>query len=132
MSFALRAPREVVLSTISYEMKPEPCRTGAEISEHANAGGIDIRRSVFGRLIKAKDSLRFSIKSRDIQKEAQKRVMFLAENLKIPLSASIAFVWTNAEWDKPKPLLQAERANTQDERSCMSALFLLVKLYDVQ
>ena len=41
-------------------------------------------------------------------------MIFLAENLKIPLSASIAFVRTNAEWAKPKPILQIERANTQE------------------
>ena len=36
--------------------------------------------------------------------------MFLAENLKTILSASIAFVWTNTEWAKPKPLYkQKER-----------------------
>ena len=54
------------------------------------------------------------------------RVMSLAENFHFHKSASIAFVWTNAVWAKPKPLLQTERANTQDEKSCMSALFLLV------
>ena len=37
--------------------------------------------------------------------------MFLAENLKTLLSASIALVWTNTEWAKPKPLIQAEREN---------------------
>ena len=30
--------------------------------------------------------------------------MFLAENLEIPLSASIAFDRSNALWAKPKPL----------------------------
>ena len=30
--------------------------------------------------------------------------MFLAENLKFPLSASIAFDWSNAIWAKPKPI----------------------------
>ena len=30
--------------------------------------------------------------------------MFLAEILKSLLSASIAFVWTNAVWAKPKPI----------------------------
>ena len=36
--------------------------------------------------------------------------MFLAENLKTLLSASIAFVRTNTEWAKPKPLYkQKER-----------------------
>ena len=30
--------------------------------------------------------------------------VLLAENLKTLLSASIAFVWTNAVWAKPKPL----------------------------
>jgi hypothetical protein len=34
----------------------------------------------------------------------RKWVMFLAENLEIPLSASIAFDWSNALWAKPKPL----------------------------
>ena len=48
-------------------------------------------------------------------KRVANRVMSLAENLKMPLNASIAFVWTNAEWAKPNPLLQTERANTQDE-----------------
>ena len=37
--------------------------------------------------------------------------MFLAENLKIPLSASIAFDRTNALWAKPKPILQVKREN---------------------
>ena len=51
------------------------------------------------------------------------RVISLAENSKIPLSTSIAFVQTNPEWAKPQPLLQAERAHTQDEKYCMYALF---------
>ena len=61
------------------------------------------------------------------KKALRDRVISLAENSKIPLSASIAFVQTNPEWAKPQPLLQAERAHTQDEKSCMYALFLLVK-----
>ena len=44
------------------------------------------------------------------KKALTKWVMFLAENLKALLSASIAFVRTNTEWAKPKPLYkQKER-----------------------
>ena len=35
-------------------------------------------------------------------------VRFLAENLRTLLSASIAFVRTNARWAKPKPLYKQE------------------------
>ena len=41
---------------------------------------------------------------RKIKEQGGEWVMFLAENLKTLLSASIAFVWTNTEWAKPKPL----------------------------
>ena len=52
--------------------------------------------------------------------------MFLAENLKTLLSASIAFVWTNTEWAKPKPLLK-QKERTKRFIAEMSSLFLLVK-----
>ena len=36
-------------------------------------------------------------------------------------------IWlVKCKWAIPKPVLQTERANTQDEKSCLSALFLLV------
>ena len=53
--------------------------------------------------------------------------MSLAENYCFDKSASIALVRTNVERAKPKPLLQAERANTQGAKPYVSALFLLVK-----
>ena len=37
--------------------------------------------------------------------------MFLAEKLKITLSASIAFDWSNALWAKPPYYTQKERTN---------------------
>ena len=55
--------------------------------------------------------------------------MFLAENLKIPLNASIAFVWTNTVWAKPKPLLQAERENKSVFTAEMFSLFLLGDMF---
>ena len=51
--------------------------------------------------------------------------MFLAENLKTLLSASIAFVWTNTEWAKPKPLYK-QKERTKRFIAEMSSLFLLV------
>ena len=43
--------------------------------------------------------------------------MFLAENCKIPLSASIANDRSNTLWAKPKPLLQTERARVKGNKS---------------
>ena len=37
--------------------------------------------------------------------------MSLAENFNFGESASIAFIWSNTLWAKPKPILQAERDN---------------------
>ena len=51
----------------------------------------------------------------------------LAENLKKPISPSIAFVCSNVLWAKPKPLLQTERANTQP----VSALFSVSEVFAV-
>ena len=51
--------------------------------------------------------------------------MFLAENLKTLLSASIAFVWTNTEWAKPKPLYK-QKERTKRFIAEMSSLFLFV------
>ena len=36
-------------------------------------------------------------------------MIFLVENLKITLNASIAFDWSNALWAKPKPLYKQKR-----------------------
>ena len=47
-------------------------------------------------------SKKFNLKAK--KKESRKWVMFLAENLEIPLSASIAFDRSNALWAKPKPI----------------------------
>ena len=59
---------------------------------------------------------------KSIQKErtAGLCVMFLAENLKPLLSASIAFDQSNTLWAKPKPLLQAERARVKGNKSFYS------------
>ena len=59
-------------------------------------------------------------------KAPTKWVMFLAENLKTLLSASIAFVWTNTEWAKPKPLYK-QKERTKRFIAEMSSLFLPVK-----
>ena len=37
--------------------------------------------------------------------------MLLAENLKTPLNASIAFDRSNAKWAKPNPLYKKKREN---------------------
>ena len=37
--------------------------------------------------------------------------MFLAENLKIPLSASIAFDRSNTKWAKPKPIYASPQSS---------------------
>ena len=42
----------------------------------------------------------------------------------------VAFVRTNAEWAKPKPLLQAERANTQGV-NLMCLLFFVSEVFAV-
>ena len=74
------------------------------------------------------------------KKEHKHRGVLLSENLKMPLSASTTFVRSNANGLTPSPYTwtpkahaslrgtptQTERANTQ-VKSCMSALFLLVK-----
>jgi hypothetical protein len=52
-----------------------------------------------------------NFKLKQNKKDVTKWVMFLTENLKIPLSASIAFDRSNSLWAKPKPILQAEREN---------------------
>ena len=46
--------------------------------------------------------------------------MFLAENLKTPLSASIAFVWSNTLWAKPKPLYKQKRARIKGYKTFYS------------
>ena len=53
------------------------------------------------------------------------RVILNGELKKLPLSASIAFNRTNAEWAKPKPIYK-QKEQTHRIKSCMSALFLLV------
>ena len=54
---------------------------------------------------------------------------FLAENLQLDKSAGIAFDKSNTLWAKPNPLLQAERASTQDKKSCMFALFSVSEVF---
>ena len=55
--------------------------------------------------------------------------MFLAENLKTQLSVSIAFDWSNTLWAKPKPLLQAERANTQGIKTLCVCSFSVSEVF---
>ncbi len=49
----------------------------------------------------------------------------LSGEFKIPTSAIIAFDWSNANWAKPKPILQAERARVKGENPSIPALFVL-------
>ena len=60
-------------------------------------------------ILKNKKSLRFS-------------AMFLAENLNIPCSASIAFDESNTLWAKSKPLYNKKRARVQGENPYILAL----------
>lgn len=53
--------------------------------------------------------------------------MFLAENLKITLSASIAFDRSNAKCAKPKSIITTERAHTQGANLMCMLFFLPVK-----
>ena len=56
-----------------------------------------------------KFATQFLFEATEKQTTQEERLMSLAENLKILLSASIAFDRSNSLWAKPKPILQAER-----------------------
>ncbi len=53
-------------------------------------------------------------------------MLFLAENLKIHESASIAFDRSNVKRAKPKPIYKQKEQTHQDKKSCMFALCLVV------
>ena len=55
-------------------------------------------------------------------------MIFLVENLKIPLNASIAFVRTNTVWAKPKPLYKKRDNKSVSSRNVIS-FFLLGDMF---
>ena len=56
-------------------------------------------------------------------------VMFLAENLNIQCSASIAFDGSSTLWAKPKPLYNRKRARVQGKNPYILALVFLLSIY---
>ena len=57
--------------------------------------------------------------------------MFLTENFKKLLSASIAFDRSNALGAKPKPLYKQKEQTRKTKKSCMSALFFVSEVFAV-
>ena len=58
-------------------------------------------------------------------------MILLAENLKNVAKCEHRVCRVKRKWAEPKPISQTERANTQDKKSCMFALFSVSEVFAV-